>query len=133
MVLELSQASGADYTFIAKLNVEQYSSKTISIASKDGLIENVEYSLDYTPCANVAKDTICCYSDDVVKLFPLDQMLVDMNIKGYVGAPLKDSNGCVVGLAVALFEKEIDGIDDISSMFQSLSSIIEQEINPLIH
>jgi len=93
LTLQLHQIIGADYTFIAKIDSDVMVSKTIAFATKDGLQENFEYALEHTPCHDVSHDTVCVYPSDICNIYPQDQLLIDMNINGYVGVPLHASSG----------------------------------------
>ncbi|WP_353349059.1 ATP-binding protein [Oceaniserpentilla sp. 4NH20-0058] len=124
----MHEAIHADFTFIARLDVDANVSRTIALVGKDGLQENFEYSLSDTPCANVADDSVCLYPNHIVQLFPKDQLLIDMGIQGYIGAPLHDSQGKVMGLTVALFQQKIENADTIETIFQIFSGRIAAEI-----
>ncbi|MFQ3190847.1 MAG: two-component system NtrC family sensor kinase [Paraglaciecola sp.] len=51
-----------------------------------------------------------------------------MNINGYVGAPLHDSSGAVVGLMVGLFERSIQDPEMVSDIFQFFKGRISAEL-----
>lgn len=53
LTLQLNKFIGADYTFIARLDTQQSISKTISLVAKGELVDNFEYLLADTPCADV--------------------------------------------------------------------------------
>mgnify|MGYP000117589114 CR=1 FL=1 len=126
--LQLNDAIEADYTFIARLDPEAYMSRTIALVAGGKLIDNIEYSLEDTPCANICGDTICCYPKDVCSVFPDDHLLVEMKIEGYIGTPLHSSKGDVVGLIVALFTHPIENEEFVATLFQLFSGRIEAEL-----
>lgn len=128
LTIQLDKTIGADYTFIAKLDREKYVSRTICLVAKGEIIENFEYSLANTPCASVAGDTVCIYPENICVFYPKDQLLVDMKVEGYVGAPLFDSLGKVIGIVVALYETKIENPDFIVSLFELFSGRISAEI-----
>jgi PAS domain S-box-containing protein len=128
MTLQLNKATGADYTFIAQVNYDTYTSKTISLVIKNQLVDNFEYSLNNTPCAVLTKDNVCLYPKEICSLFPKDQLLIDMEIEGYVGVPLHDSQGEVIGIIVALHENEIKNTDFIKTLFEIFSGRIAAEM-----
>lgn len=53
ITLALDKVVGADFTFIAQINQEAHSSRTIALVADGELIDNIEYSLEHTPCAVV--------------------------------------------------------------------------------
>jgi len=128
LTLQLHQLIGADYTFIAKIDKQRYISQTISLVAKGDIAENFEYSLNDTPCANVSDDSICIYPEKIYQLYPSDQLLIDMKIEGYLGAPLHDSNGEVIGLVVALYENIITNSNDVVALFELFSGRISAEM-----
>lgn len=128
ITLKMHQAIGADYTFIARLDVDAYMSRTISLVAGGDVVDNMEYSLQHTPCANVADDSVCLYPKDIISQFPKDQLLIDMGIEGYIGTPLHDSNGEVMGLTVALYKAPIKDPIWVETLFQIFSGRIAAEI-----
>ena len=128
ITLELNVAISASYTFIARINREQNNSTTIALVDHGAIANNFTYSLAHTPCSNVVDDTVCCYPQGVVDLYPQDQLLVDMHIEGYIGTPLKSSKGELLGLTCALFEKPIENPDYITALFTLFSGRIAAEI-----
>lgn len=128
IVKSLRDVIDADYTFIARLDPERQTSRTIAIATKQGLAQNFEYSLKHTPCSNVADDSVCLYPHGIQTLFPDDQLLIDMGIEGYIGTPLQDSTGQVMGLTVALFCGKIENPERVQALFEVFSGRISAEI-----
>ena len=124
----LNRAIDADYTFIAMVDKNKYESRTITLVARGENAPNMVYSLSDTPCANVADDSVCCYPTGVCATFPKDQLLVDMNIDAYIGTPLHNSKGEVMGLIVALFEREIKNHANAVTLFQIFSGRISAEI-----
>jgi hypothetical protein len=110
------------------VNYKSYSSKTISLVVKNQLADNFEYPLNDTPCAVLSEDNICLYPKDICSLFPKDQLLIDMKIEGYVGVPLHDSQGEVIGIIVALHENEIKNVDFIKTLIELFSGRIAVEM-----
>lgn len=129
ITLKMHQVIGADYTFIARLDIDAYVSRTITLVADGQVVDNIEYSLEYTPCANVADNSVCMYPEDIVRLFPQDDLLIDMGIEGYIGTPLHDAAGKVMGLTVALYKKPIPNPKLVQTVFQIFSGRIAAEID----
>lgn len=130
---KLSRVIGADYTFIALFDKEKYESRTVSLVAKGQVVDNFQYSLEGTPCANVYENKICYYPTEVQKHFPNDHLLVEMNIDGYIGTPLINSKKEIMGLIVGLFETEIPNKDEILTLFQIFSGRIAAELERLTY
>lgn len=133
MTEKLSSVIGADYTFIALFDKEKYESKTIALVAKGSLVDNMAYSLEGTPCADVFENNVCYYPTDVQKYFPNDLLLVEMKIKGYIGTPLINSKQETMGLIVGLYESEIqeNDKDQVITLFQIFSGRIAAELERL--
>ena len=128
LTLQLANLIGADFTFIARLDFVKHSSRTIAMVANGEIAENFEYSLEYTPCDNVANDDICIYPEGICSYYPKDQLLIDMGIEGYIGTPLHNSDGEVFGLIVALYNDKIEDVDKVTELFKLFSGRISAEI-----
>jgi signal transduction histidine kinase len=131
ITLALGKVIAADYTFIARLDAQAHTCKTEVLVAKGKIVDNFEYSLENTPCSNVADDSVCFYAKDICKFYPEDQLLVDMNIQAYLGTPLLDSKQQVIGIIVALFETEHTKEEETSALFQLFSGRIAAEFERL--
>jgi signal transduction histidine kinase len=129
MTENLAKIVGADFCFIARVNKELTTSHTLSIFSPKHKVDNFEYNLKNTPCAEVVQGHISIYPENVIKTFPKDKLLVDMKIEGYIGANLKNIEGNVIGIVVALFNEKITQPDDIHILYQVFTGRISAEID----
>lgn len=127
----LNSVIGADYTFIARLDIPSYSANTIALVAKGKLVDNISYSLEHTPCANVSDDSFCCYPSDVCAAYPKDELLVQMGVEGYLGTPLHDLTGRVIGIIVALYQQPIQNPQLVRNLFELFSGRIEAELERL--
>ncbi|TGM53885.1 sensor histidine kinase [Leptospira biflexa] len=128
---KLCTVIGADYTFIGLFDKKNYESRTVSLVAKGQIVDNFNYSLEGTPCANVFENKICYYPTEVQKLFPNDHLLVDMKIDGYIGTPLINSKQEILGLIVGLFEQKIPKKEETLTLFQIFSGRIAAELERL--
>lgn len=128
IVLQLHRRIESDYTFIAQLNLETRISTTVALVANGKLAENFSYDLIHTPCELVSDNTVCCYPCGVVDTFPRDQLLIDMNIEGYLGTPLENSEGQVIGLIVSLYKRPISDPDPTLGLFELFAGRIAAEL-----
>jgi diguanylate cyclase (GGDEF)-like protein/PAS domain S-box-containing protein len=108
LVEKLATLVKADYTFISRLEAQDTLSQTIAAWGKGQIIDNFSYALANSPCQDLTSEGVCYFPAKIVDRYPLDQMLVDMNIESYLGVALHDGEGKVIGLLVALFEHELE-------------------------
>lgn len=125
---QLAQSIGADFTFIGRFDDGFSHSRTLALCAGTELIDNFQYELCGTPCAKVAEESTCVYPDKVCDAFPYDQLLIDMEVKGYIGAPLLNRQKKVIGLIVALYKNKIQNETFVKSIFELFAGRIAAEI-----
>lgn len=128
ITLALHNVIGADYTFIGLFDKEKFTSETIALVAKGQIVDNIEYSLTNTPCADVEKGSICYYRNNVCQVFPKDQLLIDMKIEAYLGTPLYNSKQEVMGHIVALYESTLEDDHEVVTLFKVFSGRIAAEL-----
>jgi PAS domain S-box-containing protein len=101
LVKHLSTVLQVDYAMIGSVNSSE-SLTTIAVYGQGFLQNNFTYDLKGTPCAKVAKGQVCYYSDNVPEHFPEDTLLLEMGIESYLGIPLINCLGDVIGI-IAVF------------------------------
>jgi len=126
--LSLAKAIKADFVFIAKLNPERTVATTISLAVDGVINDNFSYNLKATPCENVSQGGMCSHISQAQETYPDDQLLIDMNIVGYVGVPLKNSQGETDAILVALYCDSIENETEVTSLFMLFSGMIKKEM-----
>ena len=98
---------GAECVMVGEIQSDRQTVKVLSMLLDGKNILNFSYRLKGTPCDNVAEKGFCIYPDNVITLFPGSKDLVDLNIRGYIGTPLRNSQGHVVGILCALFRNPV--------------------------
>ena len=71
--------------------------RTIAFWSRDRIAENIEWTLAGTPCEDVVHGNLCHHPSGVRQNFPEDRLLVEWGIESYLGVPLCDPEGKVLG------------------------------------
>jgi formate hydrogenlyase transcriptional activator len=97
LVKHLAGALGVRFAFVAEFADSSTSVRTLAFWSGDNLKENVEYELAGTPCEEVVRGGICHHPDNVTHTFPDDSALRELNAASYLGVPLRDKDGAVLG------------------------------------
>lgn len=132
LVTELARALEADYAFIAELKQNLPGRvQTVAVFAKGQVAENFEYDLRHTPCENVMNDSICSYPNEVQTAFPLDDLLKEMKVEGYVGTPLLDSTGRTNGLMAVLSCQPIANVNLAESVLQIFAARAAAELERL--
>ena len=108
LVQHLAQAFNARYAFVTECtDAAQTQVRTLAFWAHQQFGENVSYPLQGTPCENVVAGETCVYPQRIQSLFPLDQDLVKLAAEGYVGIPLRNTSGQVMGHVAVLHDKAL--------------------------
>lgn len=98
LVRHLAAALQVRYAFVAQCSGPAKSrARTLAFWMGDRFIDNVEYEVATAPCANVLGGSICCYPTGLQALFPEDLDLVTLEAESYLGIPLTDGSGQIIG------------------------------------
>ncbi len=98
LVRHLASALNVRYAFVTEcLDQTKTRARTLAFWMNDRLGDNVEYEVAATPCLKVLEGQICYYSGNVQKLFPNDTDLVEMRAESYLGIPISDYSGQIIG------------------------------------
>jgi PAS domain S-box-containing protein len=95
----LARAMGTRYAFVAEFASPKTTTRARTIAywARDRIAENLEWTLAGTPCEEVVHGKLCHYPLGVRQSFPNDRSLVERGIESYLGVPLYDPKGDVLG------------------------------------
>ena len=96
LVRHLASAVGTRYAFVAEF-AGGTRARTLAFWFRDRIADNVEWDVIGTPCEDVVRGNLCHYSAGVRQRFPEDKRSVDLGIESYLGVPLRDVTGNVLG------------------------------------
>jgi PAS domain S-box-containing protein len=97
LVRNLGLALDSTYALIAEFADSPVRVRSLAFWGNGAFLPNVEYDLAGTPCEDVARGHLCHYPSGVQQRFPADHGLVDMGVESYIGVPLQDGTGEVLG------------------------------------
>ncbi len=128
----LSRALGLEWVIIGVPDETEAGHITTLAASRNGeAIENLKYPLRGSPCDNVMGQSICVHPSKACELFPEDEILVELGIESYVGAPLYDADGAALGV-LAAFDTQLLRDDPIAEpVLEIFASRAAAELNRL--
>lgn len=124
----LSSWLGADCVMVGDIQPNMEDVRVLSMYLDGKEIPEYAYSLKGTPCENAVQKGYCIYQDNVVQLFPGSKDLVELNIKGYLGTPLRNAEGQVIGILCALFRNPIRPIPSLKEIITIIAVKASAEI-----
>jgi sigma-54 dependent transcriptional regulator, acetoin dehydrogenase operon transcriptional activator AcoR len=97
----------ADCVIVAEFG-DNGQAATLSMRRDGEEIAGHSYPLNGGPCGQVATQGFCSYPEGVKRLFPDSEALAEMNAEGYVGTPLRNTDGKTVGVMCAISRKKLE-------------------------
>lgn len=70
--------------------------------------EPFSFEAEGRPCARILEGEVCFFATHVARFFPTDTRLQEMKAQGYIGAPLRSSDGQVIGVLAAIHDAPLD-------------------------
>ena len=107
LVRHLATALRVRYAFITDCD-DQKRAKALAFWNGDQFGEKFEFDISDTPCMKVLHGEICHYKEGLQSLFPLDAGLADWRAESYLGVPMLDREGRVIGHVAILDDKPMD-------------------------
>jgi formate hydrogenlyase transcriptional activator len=127
----LAHALKVSYAFVAEFAGSKTRVRTLAFWTKDRIADNIEFDLEGTPCQDVLGGKLCHHPADVQRIFPADQGLIDLGIESYLGVPLRDSQGEVLGHLAVFHEQPMPPKPRQLSIFKIFAARAAAELNRL--
>jgi len=103
----IAESLNMDFVCIDSLDGDGLAAKTLAVWSDGHFQDNVEYTLNDTPCGSVVGKDICCFPASVCQLFPRDQVLQELQAESYVGVTLWNHIGQPIGLIAVISRRPL--------------------------
>ncbi len=97
----------------------------------DGFGENIEYDVAPTPCMAVLEGKTRHHPVNLQALFPDDKDLVDLAAESYLGVPLLDASGRVIGHLAVLDHKPMEEVSREVSLLSVFAARAGAELERL--
>jgi PAS domain S-box-containing protein len=104
LVRHLASTLGVSFAAITEFVGANTRVRTLAFWARGQSQDNFEYDLSGTPCEDVIRGQLCHHPAGVKDRFPEAKPLVQLGVESYLGAPLLDTDGKVLGL-LAVFDK----------------------------
>lgn len=99
LVARLCSNFGVAFAFVAELaGSEMPTIRTIAMQAHGQIIDNLTFTVAGTPCELVLSGQPCHHASGVRQAYPDGLKLMQLNIDSYMGIPLADEGGCVIGV-----------------------------------
>lgn len=102
LVRHVAQTLGLDYVHVARLIPGRNQVETEAVWKDGAPMANWSYDLAHTPCSEVLNQARRLIVSGVQERYPLDADLARVGAESYVGEPIVDDTGTVLGLIVGI-------------------------------
>jgi formate hydrogenlyase transcriptional activator len=96
LVRHMAVALNARFAFITACDDGKHA-KSLAFWNGDHFGDNFEFDIADTPCMKVLHGEVCHYRQGLQQLFPKDTGLADWGAESYLGVPMMDTSGRVIG------------------------------------
>ena len=107
LVRHMAAALQSRYAFVTDCD-DHRRAKVLAVWLGDRLGQNFEFDIAGTPCMQVLNGEVCHYKEGLQALFPLDTGLAEWGAESYLGVPMLDSAGRVMGHIAILDDKPME-------------------------
>jgi formate hydrogenlyase transcriptional activator len=107
LVRHMATALQVRYAFITDCD-DQKHARALAFWNGADFGENFEFDIADTPCMKVLNGEVCHYKEGLQGLFPLDKGLADWSAESYLGVPMLDRAGRVIGHIAILDDKPME-------------------------
>ena len=119
LVKNLAEALGTAGAWVTEYLPGENKLRALAMWLNGDFVDHYEYDLPGTPCEHVIKDkTIIHIPEKVIELYPGDNDLEPLNAVSYLGAPLLDTSGSVLGHISVLETKPMPRDERSISLFE---------------
>ncbi|MFH1499742.1 MAG: ABC transporter substrate-binding protein, partial [Verrucomicrobiota bacterium] len=123
-------ALGADVGVIGRLNpADRGEIRTLALVVDNQRRENVTYRMEGGPCANISPERPAVIAHDVQATFPACGLLAAFGAEAYIGHPLLDADGNMVGLMAVLYRRPVARTEFVLSTLRIFTSRVAAELD----
>jgi formate hydrogenlyase transcriptional activator len=107
LVKHMAAALRVRYAFITDCD-DGKRAQVLAFWNGNDFRDRFEFEVAGTPCMKVVQGEVCHYKERLAELFPLDQPLARMGAESYLGVPMLDRAGRVIGHIAIIDNKPME-------------------------
>jgi PAS domain S-box-containing protein len=124
----MAQWLGADCVMVSELSADKNTLNALSMVLDKKKVASFTCSLPGTPCSSVAAQGFLVVGERLGEVFPTSSTVAEMHFQAYIGAPLIESSGRIMGILSAFFRKPIQTVPAHREIMEILSVKAAAEI-----
>jgi len=132
LVRHLASAIGVRYAFATECTDQSRSRvRTLAFWSGEVFAENIEYDLALTPCEQVIAGQVCHHVSGLQERFPHDTGLVTLEAESFIGLPMWNALGEIIGHLAVLDDKPMANASRAMSVMKIFAARAAAELQRL--
>jgi GAF domain-containing protein len=132
LVKRLARAIGTKCAWVTEWLAEQRRLRALSFWAGDSYIPDFEYAIADTPCEPVIENRrLILVPDRVLDLFPRDPSLEPLGAMSYMGVPLFDTDGQILGHLAVLNDAPMSENESVTAIFNIFAGRAAAELRRL--
>jgi transcriptional regulator with GAF, ATPase, and Fis domain len=109
MVTQMASAIPVKIAFVTECaNAAKTRARLLAFWSGKGLVAEFEYDVQDTTCERVYQGETCFYGAELQRLFPKEAALVELQAQSYIGLPLRNQTGELIGHLAVIDDAPMD-------------------------
>ena len=131
LVQDLTDKTKLDYVFMGELvktGGEEYAIQSFALNAFGKPATNIFYSLPHSPFDQLIQGAFYSSPEQCRVLFPNNETIKEYNVEEYIGYPLFDIKGRVIGLIAVMHQKKIDDASYVESLLKIAAKRTEGEL-----
>ncbi len=102
--------------------------RTVAVWHEGRLAADSEYDVGGTPCERVIAEGVYCVPQDVRRRFPDAAPFAELGAESYLGIPLRDSNGVIIGFIALIDRKPLEDPSFAESLLRVVAPRVSAEL-----
>jgi len=132
LVENLAGALNTYSAWISELLDDQRQLRTLAIWRGGAIMENIRFDIAGTPCETVVKSTtLVHHPDNVINFYPRNTTLRHFKAVSYIGAPLLDGQGTILGNLAVLDRRAMPSEPRAMTIFNIFAARASAELQRL--
>jgi transcriptional regulator with GAF, ATPase, and Fis domain len=132
LVRHLASAIRVRYAFVTECTDKSKSRvRTLAFWAGESHAKNIEYDLALTPCESVIGGQVCHHISELQKRFPYDTDLVTLGAESFIGLPMTDASGEIIGHLAVLDDRPMPDASTAMSLMKIFAARAGAELQRL--
>ena len=132
LVKNLALALGTEAAWVTEYLHAERRLRSFAFWLRDHWVDHFEYALPGTPCEPVIdRNCVVHVADNVIELYPDDPDLAPLNAMSFLGAPLHDVDGSVLGHLAVLDDRPMPDTERAQSLLAIFAARASAELRRL--